>query len=141
MQKHIPQLKIEKDGKDIIIREQKEIENEIYGFYKDLFSEKPTEIPEIQEFLGPEMSNSCPKLSENQKQKMEGLIRLDELTNYLKKTKNNVAPGSSGFTNEFFKFFWIDLKIFIVEAINYGYNLGRLSVTQRLGIITLITHS
>ena len=138
VQKHIPQLKVRKDGEEVSITEQKSIENEIYHFYKDLFSEKPTEIPEIQEFLGPEISTSCPKLSENQKQKMEGLIRLDELTYYLKKTKNNVAPGSSGFTNEFFKFFWIDLKIFIVNAINYGYSIGRLSVSQRLGIITLI---
>ena len=138
VQKHIPQLKIVKDEKEIILTEQKSIENEIYRFYKDLFSEKKTEIPEIEQFLSPGISNSCPKLTDHQKQKMEGIIRMDELTQYLKKTKNNVAPGSSGYTNEFFKFFWIDLKVFIIEAINYSYSAGMLSVTQRLGIITLI---
>ena len=69
---------------------------------------------------------------------MERIITTEELTNYLKKTKNNVSPGSSGFTNEFFKYFWIDLKFFITKAINFGYEMGMLSVTQRLGIITLI---
>ena len=69
---------------------------------------------------------------------MEGIITPEELTKYLKRTKNNVSPGSSGFTNEFFKFFWIDLKYFVTKAINFGYENGRLSVTQRLGIITLI---
>ena len=65
-------------------------------------------------------------------------MTLNELTKYIKKAKNNVSPGSSGYTNEFFKFFWIDLKIFIINSINHSYELGRLSVTQRLGIITLI---
>ena len=69
---------------------------------------------------------------------MEGLLTLDELTMYLKKTKNNVAPGSSGFSNEFYKFFWKDLKHFVIKSLNYSYEIGMLSVTQRLGIITLI---
>ena len=60
------------------------------------------------------------------------------MTKYVKKTKNGVSPGSSGFTNEFYKFFWVDLKLIITKAINYSYEYGMLSVTQRLGIITLI---
>ena len=60
------------------------------------------------------------------------------LTKYLKKVKNNVSPGSSGFTNEFYKFFWLDLKTFITNSINFSYECGMLSVTQRLGILTLI---
>ena len=69
---------------------------------------------------------------------MEGLLTTDELTKYLKKTRNNVSPGSSGFSNEFFKFFWRDLKLFVTKSINHSYEIGMLSVTQRLGIITLI---
>ena len=62
---------------------------------------------------------------------MEGLLTVNELTRYLKKTKNNVSPGSSGFTNEFLKFFWLDLKLFVTNALNYSYEKGMLSVTQR----------
>merc|ERR1712218_678225 len=63
---------------------------------------------------------------------------MDEVTKYLKKCRNNAAPGSSGFTGDFYKFFWRDIKHFALNSINYSYEQGSLSVTQRLGIITLI---
>ena len=117
---------------------QKEIVEQAFEYYKNLFAEQPTNNQDIDAFLGPELSQSCPKLNETQKQNMEGLITVEELTKYLKKVKNNVSPGSTGFTNEFYKFFWVDLKLFITKAINYSYEIGNLSVTQRLGILTLI---
>ena len=38
----------------------------------------------------------------------------------------------------FIKFFWIDLGDFLVRSINYGYTSGKLSVTQRQGVITCL---
>ena len=52
--------------------------------------------------------------------------------------KNNKSPGSDGFTVEMFKFFYDDLKVFIQRAINEGYRIGKLSTTQRQGIITCL---
>ena len=138
VQKHIPKLEVENNGHKSILTEQSEVESEIYNYYQKLFTEKPVEISEIDDFFTPEMRVTLPKISEKQKAKMEGLLTLDELTRYLKKTKNNVSPGSTGFSNEFFKFFWIDLKHFVLKSVNYSYSKGQLSVTQRLGIITLI---
>ena len=69
---------------------------------------------------------------------MEGRITVEEMTKYLKKSKNNVAPGSSGFTNEFFKFFWRDIKNFVVNSVDYAFDNNRLSVSQNLGIISII---
>jgi hypothetical protein len=69
---------------------------------------------------------------------MEGILTMEELVKYMKKAKNNVSPGSTGFTNEFYKFFLRDLKIFMLNSINHSYQTGMLSVTQRLGNITLI---
>ena len=138
VQKHIPKLVVEENGHKREVKDQKTIENEIYNYYGDLFAERKVKESEVETFLSPELALSCPKLTEAEKRKTEGLITTEELTRYLKRTKNNVSPGSSGFSNEFYKFFWIDLKVFITKAINYGYELGMLSVTQRLGIITLI---
>ena len=138
VQKHVPKLVIEKDGAKFEISEQKAVEAEIFSYYKDLFTEKPVAERPISEFLSSNLAESCKRLTESQKSKMEGLLSIEELTKYLKKTKNNVAPGSTGFSNEFFKFFWADLKVFIVNAINYSYQIGQLSVTQRLGIVTII---
>ena len=52
--------------------------------------------------------------------------------------KNDKSPGLDGFTVEFFKFFWIDLGNFILRSLNFGYNNGTLSVTQKQGIITCL---
>jgi len=41
---------------------------------------------------------------------MEGLLTEGEVGKYLKKLKNNKSPGSSGFTGEFYKMFWINIK-------------------------------
>jgi hypothetical protein len=51
---------------------------------------------------------------------------------------NNKSPGSDGFSTEFLNFFWIDLKSFVVNSINFGSLLGELSVTQKQGIITCL---
>ena len=52
--------------------------------------------------------------------------------------KNMRSPGSDGFTTEFFKVFWKDLGHFVVRSINYAYDVGELSVTQKQGIITCL---
>ena len=61
-----------------------------------------------------------------------------ELTKALKNMKNEKSPGLDGFTVEFFKFFWIDIGVFVLRSINYGYRTGPLSVTQKQGIITCL---
>ena len=48
------------------------------------------------------------------------------------------SPGLDGFTVEFFKFFWIDIGVFVLRSINYGYRTGSLSVNQKQGIITCL---
>ena len=105
VQKHIPKLIVEQNEVKTVLTEQKAIENEIFGYYKDLFSKKDSSDQDIKNFLDDEEFESCPKISESQKEKTRGLLKTEELTNYLKKSKNIVFPGSSGFTNEFYKFF------------------------------------
>lgn len=52
--------------------------------------------------------------------------------------KNDKSPGADGFTAEFFKYFWPDLKYFVIRAINKSYEIGELSSINKLGIITCI---
>ena len=74
----------------------------------------------------------------NEAELLEGDIKYSELAEALKNMKNLKTPGNDGFTAEFFKFFWTDLKFFILNSLNYGYRTGSLSITQKQGIITCL---
>ena len=43
-----------------------------------------------------------------------------------------------GFSVEFFKFFWPNLKYFILRSINESVDNGNLSISQRRGVITCL---
>ena len=138
-QRFIPSLIVTKDNKTVLINNQKEIENEAEQFYTNLYKSKENERTTtiIEDYLGDDMENT-PKLTEQEKQKIEGKITLEELTSYLKKTRNNVTPGSTGFTGDFYKFYFGPLKNRIIDSINYSFDINSISVSNKLGIITLI---
>ena len=140
VRKYNSKLNVEHDGISAVITEQKDIEKETQRYYQELFKgqDDQLEIGTIEDFLEDDLAIQCPKLSNAQKSSLERDIDLKELTWYLKNTKANTSPGSSGFSNEFFKFFWRDLKTFIIKYINFSFQTGMLSVSQRLGIITVI---
>jgi hypothetical protein len=65
-------------------------------------------------------------------------IEEGEVLSVLKNMNNNKSPGSDGFTSEFYKFFWSDLKTFIMKSINQIFLQKQLSISQRLGIISCL---
>ena len=71
------------------------------------------------------------ELSNEESEKLEGDIKLDELSKALKNMKNVKSPGLDEFTVEFYKFFWSGLKNFILRPLNYGNRNGSLYVTQK----------
>ena len=114
-----------------------EIRKEVFDFYKQLYSSHENEITNVD--LNVLLHNAnTKKLSDFESLSIEGNISLKEAGTVLQKIQNNKSPGSSGFTGEFFKFFWKDLGFFIVNSINYGFSKGEFSSTQREGIITCI---
>ena len=126
---------IRNDGIEII--DQKEILHEIQYFYKDLYSNKDIfyEEKDLDEMLS---KVDISKIDESTKCKLELPLDIYELTNSLKNMKNDKSPGPDGFTSEFFKIFWKDLKYFLLRSINEGIEKGELSITQKQGIISII---
>ena len=51
---------------------------------------------------------------------------------------NDKTPGNDGLTIEFYKFFWSEIGIFLVDSLNYAYFHGELSHSQKQAVITLI---
>ena len=133
MSKIIPRLTLD-DGSDVT--SQTEILTEVERFYKSLYQKNKDEI--IDYDLNTVINANIDKLSNSDRDSLEGKITLDEAAITLKNMSNNKSPGSDGFTAEFFKMFWKDLGHFVVRSLNYGYESGTLSQAQRQGIITCI---
>ena len=129
--------KIEKkDG--TFVTEQDDIVKETKSFYESLYMQED-QINDVNlEDLIQEHEENIPKLTEKQRNDLEGLISKEEVLFTLKRMKNGTSPGSDGFTVEFYKFFWNDLGSFLVRAINESFKKESLSSPQKEGIITLL---
>ena len=112
------------------------INKEVSSFYTQLYSSREKEIVNVD--LNHILNENTPKLTNEKANSIEGQMTIPEATLTLSKMKNNKSPGSSGFSVEFFKFFWNDLKIFWLNSINYGFLKGELSVTQKEGVIVCL---
>ena len=123
------------DSNGIEYTETKDFLNCQKQFYNNLYDRVNTPgNKSINDFL----EENEQKLSHDTAQKLEGKITYAELLQALKSMKNDKSPGLDGFTAEFFNFFWTDLGLFILRSINYGYEHGSLSVTQKQGVITCL---
>ena len=89
------------------------INKEVGDFYKKLYCSREDSVVDVN--LKNILSDNTPKLSEEKSKSIEGPITLLEASTFLSKMKNNKSPGSSGFTVEFFKFFWNNIKYFLAK--------------------------
>ena len=72
-----------------------------FTFYNDLFTSKPT-IP-IPDSKYSQLTKNLPNVNEQQKDKLDTDITIEELEQVIKNSKLNKAPGPDRFTNEFSK--------------------------------------
>merc|ERR1712082_560366 len=139
----ITELHIEhaQDGKPPIIeviKDQAAIEGKITSFYSNLYSRKDSEAStaRLEQFI--KNSPLIKKLSHEQDEKLDMQISEKEVSNYLRGMRNNVAPGSSGYTGNFYKAFWPILKQRIMNAILRTKEINCLSASQKIGIVQII---
>ena len=78
------------------------------------------------------------RLNNTKKEILEEDINLTEIETVLFKMKNNKSPGPDGYSYEFFKIFWEDLKFLMLNTFKEYLNNKRISDQQNLGIITCL---
>lgn len=97
-----------------------------------------TDVVTAEFDLGRTTFTGVMKLNDSEGEKLEGKITYDEALAVLKNMSNNKSPGSDRFTAEFLKMFWNNLGYFIIRSLNWDYEIGELSSTQKQGIITCV---
>ena len=103
-------------------------------FYTALFSATPLDIAD-QTFFLDRLTN---KLSPQEAALCEGAVTLDECSAALNSFATNKSPGVDGLTYEFYRTFWSLLGPDLVSVLNASFHAGKLPLSQRTGIITLL---
>jgi hypothetical protein len=121
----------------VLIEKQQNILPECKNFFHNLYTERNynTNNEDIDKTF---FCEQHPTLLNEDKDYCEGVLTIDECTKAIKDMKNGKSPGCDGLTVDWYKFFWSDIKAFVLDSLNYAYIKGELSVDQRRGIITLI---
>ena len=85
-----------------------------------------------------ENNNDYRILSDDESQTMETELTQEECYKVLQNMKCNKSPGSDGFTSEFYLHFWNDLKTVMINSFRESMKKGKLSDSQRLGVLTCL---
>ena len=111
----------------------KSIMSELESFYSNLYKESnrlsSSFLDDLKEF---------PTLNEDLRNICEGKIEYNECFNVLQTFQKNKTPGNDGLTIEFYVAFWSLIGRPLVDCINYSYEFGELSNSQKQAIINLI---
>ena len=117
-----------------LVQSDREILHECATFYKNLYSSK-TQVNDFPEdFFPPER-----KVLNNEKRSFcEGQLTAKECLEALKDMAAEKSPGTDGLPCEFYKVFWEDIGETLTNALNFSYEIGNLTISQRRGIVKLI---
>ena len=81
---------------------------------------------------------NAPKLSESDRSICEGKLTLNECWLALSSMKNGKSPGNDGLTKEFYVCFLEELGWLVCQTLNFSFDNGELSASQKQAVITLI---
>ena len=90
---------------------------------------------EAQDWLLSQLSMS---LDEQEQESCEGLLTVKECREASNGMDTGKSPGVDGLTAEFYLAFWAVLGEDLVEVLNYDFQNGQHSVSQRRGLLSLI---
>ena len=114
-----------------LLSDSKDIRKEMNDFYQDLFSQEEVDL-EAQDWLLDQLSMS---LDEQEQAECAGLLTIEECRKALNGMDTGKSPGIDGLIAEFYIAFWAVLGNDMVEVLNYGFQHGQLSVSQRRGLL------
>ena len=105
-------------------------------FYEELYTKR--NIIKIDDSLFANYKKNLCTLTQDESFKLDEKINLNELQTQIFSTKNNKSPGPDGFTNEFFKAFWDELKCPLLNLMNSFMETEYIPESFLEGIITCI---
>lgn len=112
------------------------IEKEVFLFYSNLYSSDFSS--DDSDLFFAKIRNNIPHIDNSFKKLCDSDLRVEELDSVVMKLPLNKSPGTDGLTNNFFKFFWKDLRILLFNALAEAIEKKELIESMKQGLITLI---
>ena len=114
-----------------------EILKELNAFYDNLYTSHYTEASDQAacSFLD---QIDIPRLSEQSKETLNQPVTKSELLQNLKSMSHNKSPGLDGLPAEFYIVFFHDIADLLIASLNFSFEQGILSPSQRNGLVTLL---
>ena len=132
VKKHMRKVEIDNH----VITDPKLIQHNQTLFYEQLYKsrqEKNYRIPET--FFN---SNFIEKLTEQERAICDRPVSVEECEKIMHTFKNDKSPGNDGLTYEFYKKFWVSIKLPLMDCYEYAFEHNELSASQKQSIITLL---
>ena len=126
-----------KDDMDCSITQTQGILKEFKNFYGKIYQFKQLNpsLAVVNKFFPPK---NQPFLTTQEQNALSAPITQEELHKALLDMPNFKTPSNDGFTVEFFKAYWDDIKEYYFDALVDSLNKGEMGIDQRRGIITLL---
>ena len=119
-----------------VVSEPKEILKELEKFYYNLYTSTLDDGAKAGDSL--QDSDITVHLTDEQKDFCDNYLTRQECYETLKLFKQNKSPGCDGLPTEFYLTFWLQVGPKLVDSLNFSLTKGRLSLSQRRGVITLL---
>lgn len=117
-----------------MINDNEELKSHITSYYKELFGREDTMGIHLEEGLWSEYDKVTPEENE----RLTRLFTLEELDAAVKEIRNNTTPGPYGLSSEFFKEFWLKIRMDVMEMLK-SFHKGGLDLRRlNYGVIILI---
>ena len=111
-------------------------------FYDDLLTqEAQTTDPNYKEIIKVLTPGAVKLLTEAEPLLSERPIILEELSAALKKSRDNMATGSTKFKGSYYKVFWYVLKLLVIKIVQQIQNKNTLPPSQQFVIVAIIHES
>ena len=107
-----------------------EILNEEYSYYQNLYTStciNPNDTCFDEFFESP----TLPKLTSQLADTCDGFLTKEECHASLREFSRGKSPGTDGLTAEFYLKFWELLGQELVDSLNYAFEIGELSISQK----------
>jgi len=131
--KTINEIKLENDEKTT---DETQILSMIRLYYSNLYNSQTTDAQDSFEIFTEGLE--IPKLDDAERHALDGPLSFEECQKSLESVENGKSPGEDGFTVEFYKHFFDLVGVDLSASLNRAYEHGRLSISQRRVIITLL---